>query len=114
MGPMTRATMRTSVRSKRLAAFGVVVTLMLAVGGFAVVRLGSDNRHLDQLATHVVPSTRMVGDVNALMNKYRKDQLHYIGADPADRPLSAKGSIEGDLLDDLGLMQGYLHDYRSK
>ncbi len=97
-----------------LAAFGVVVALMLVVGLFAVARLGSENQHLRVLASRVVPSTRAVGDINALMNKYRKDQLHYIVAKPADRPLSAPGSIDEDLADDLSLMNNYLRGYRSK
>src|ERR1039458_1364712 len=48
------------------------------------------------------------------MNKYRKDQLHYIVALPADRPLSAEGSIDGDLAEDLSLMSHYLSAYRSE
>ena len=106
--------MRVSVQVKLLAAFGIVVALMLGVGLFGIARLASDNQHLSRLASKVVPATRAVGDVNALMNKYRKDQLHYIVALPADRPLSAEGSIEGDLAEDLALMSHYLHAYRSE
>ena len=105
--------LRCSVRVKMLGAFGVVVALMVCLGGFALVRLGSENEHLVQLAAKVVPSTRAVGDINALMNKYRKDQLHYIVARPADRPLGAAGSIQGDLNGDLTMMSGYLNAYRS-
>jgi len=105
--------MRVSVQARLLAAFGVVVVLILTVGLFGIARLGSDNQHLSRLALKVVPSTRAVGDINALMNKYRKDQLHYIVAKPADRPLSAAGSIDGDLAEDLSLMEGDLHSYRS-
>jgi diguanylate cyclase (GGDEF)-like protein len=105
---------RISVQVKMLAAFGIVVALMLAVGVFALVRLRNDNQHLGQLASKVVPSTRAVGDINALMNKYRKDQLHYIAALPADRPLSASGSVAGDLAEDLSLMRGYLRSYRGE
>src|SRR5947208_16803125 len=108
-----RPTLTLSIQAKLLAAFGLVVALMLAVGLFAVSRLHSDNRHLSQLARVVVPSTRAVGDINALMNKYRKDQLHYIGAKPADRPLGVDGSIAGDLADDRALMRRSLHDYRA-
>jgi diguanylate cyclase (GGDEF)-like protein len=106
--------MRGSVQLKMLAAFGVVVALMLAVGLFGIARLGSGNAHLSRLASKVVPSTRAVGDINALMNKYRKDQLHYIVARPADRPLSAQGSIAGDLAEDLTLMSAQLRAYRTQ
>jgi diguanylate cyclase (GGDEF)-like protein len=105
--------MRVTIRMKMLFGFGVVVALMLVVGLFSVARLGHDNQHLDLLATRVVPSTRAVGDVNALMNKFRKDQLHYIVARPSDRPLSADGSIAGDLRDDLSLMRRSLQKYES-
>ena len=108
-----RPTLTLSIQAKLLAAFGLVVALMLAVGLFAVSRLHSDNRHLSQLARVVVPSTRAVGDINALMNKYRKDQLHYIVAKPSDRPLGVDGSIAGDLADDRALMRRSLHDYRA-
>jgi methyl-accepting chemotaxis protein len=111
---ITLIKMRFSVQTKMFAAFGVVVVLMVGLGLFAFARLGSDNRHLTQLASVVVPSTRAVGDINALMNKYRKDQLHYIVAEPADRPLSAPGSIEGDLASDLSLMSSDLRLYRSQ
>jgi len=106
--------MRASVQLKMLAAFGVVVALMLAVGLIGIARLGSGNDHLSRLASKVVPSTRAVGDINALMNKYRKDQLHYIVALPADRPISAEGSIAGDLAEDLSLMSAQLSAYRAR
>jgi diguanylate cyclase (GGDEF)-like protein/putative nucleotidyltransferase with HDIG domain len=106
--------MRASVQLKMLAAFGVVVALMLAVGLIGIARLGSGNAHLSRLASKVVPSTRAVGDINALMNKYRKDQLHYIVARPADRPISAEGSIAGDLAEDVSLMSAQLSAYRSQ
>ena len=103
-----------SVKLKMLGAFGLVVALMLGLGLFALVRLRSDQMHLAQLAGKVVPSTRAVGDINALMNQYRKDQLHYILARPQDRPLSAADSIQGNLDDDLATMSGYLRMYRSQ
>jgi diguanylate cyclase (GGDEF)-like protein len=105
--------LRSSVQLKMLGAFGVVVAMMVCLGAFALLRLHGEDQHLVQLASKVVPSTRAVGDINALMNKYRKDQLHYIVARPADRPLSAPGSIQGDLNGDLALMSGYLRAYRA-
>ena len=103
--------MRFSIRIKLLAAFAVMIGLMLTVGLFAVARLRVENRHVGQLASQVVPSTRAVGEVDALMNEYRKDQLHYIVARPADRPGAA--GIDGDLSGDLSLMRASLTDYRA-
>jgi diguanylate cyclase (GGDEF)-like protein len=90
-----------------LGSFGLVVMLMLLVGVIAITRLGSDNRHLETLASKVVPSTRAVGDINALMNKYRKDQLVYVYSPPAER-------LPNDLAPDLSLMHRYLAGYRSQ
>jgi diguanylate cyclase (GGDEF)-like protein len=104
---LARANIRVSVQSKLLGAFGLVVLLMLAIGLFALTRLGSDNRQLGTLASKVVPSTRTVGEINALMNKYRKDQLVYIYSKPADR-------IPNNLAPDLSLMHHYLSGYRSQ
>ena len=106
--------MRVSVQGKLFAAFGIVVALLLAVGLIGIARLGSDNRHLSRLASQVVPSTRAVGDVDALMNKYRKDQLHYIVARPQDRPLGVDGSISGDLAGDLAQMKQLLRANRKE
>jgi diguanylate cyclase (GGDEF)-like protein len=102
-----RAKGRLSVQSKLLGSFGLVVVLMLLIGLFAVARLGSDNQHLGRLATKVVPSTRAVGEIDALMNKYRKDQLVYIFERPAER-------LPNDLAVDPALMYHYLYIYRAQ
>jgi diguanylate cyclase (GGDEF)-like protein len=106
---MTRARgrIRVSVQSKLLGSFGLVVALMLGLGLFAVNRLGSDNQHLSTLASKVVPSTRAVGEINALVAVYRKNQLVYILAKPAER-------IPNDLAVDTALMYRYLRSYRSQ
>ncbi len=89
---------------KLLAGFGVVVAMMVLVGSLAIERLGMDNAHLDLLAAKVVPSTRVVGDIDAIVNTYRKDQFHYIVATPAARAVGAPGSISGDLRSDMVLV----------
>ncbi len=98
---------RLYVQSKLLGSFALVVALMLLIGLFAVARLGSDNQHLNTLATKVVPSTRAVGEINALMNKYRKDQLVYIFGRPAER-------LPNDLTVDPALMYRHLRTYRAQ
>jgi PAS domain S-box-containing protein len=100
--------MRVSIRLKLLSAFGLVVALMMAVGLFGIRQIGQDHTHLSQLAGRVVPITRTVGEISALTNEYRKDQLHYIVADPASRPAGAPGSISGDLSGDLSRMSAEL------
>jgi methyl-accepting chemotaxis protein len=101
-----------SIRTKLGAAFGALVLLMAAIGGLAVAKLSTENAHVNQLASRVVPATDLVGQASAAMNKYRKDQLHYILATPADRA-GAQG-VSGDIAGDLQTMAQLLSDYRSK
>lgn len=103
--------MRASVQLRLLAAFGVVVGLMLAVGLFSITRLRADDRHLNQISSQDVPSTRVVGDVNALLNKYRKDQVVYIVSKSAERSTGVP-SGPNDLAADLAKMSAYLDGYR--
>jgi methyl-accepting chemotaxis protein len=99
------------IRTKLLAAFGVVVALMVGLGVFSISRLGSENAHVSQLAGKVVPATDTVGQASAAMNKYRKDQLHYILATPADR--AGSQGVSGDLAGDLSTISGLLASYHS-
>src|SRR5579875_1070503 len=105
------STPRLSIRSQLLAAFGVVLVLLVAVGGLAIGRLSNESDHVTTLATRVVPATNIVGEMAATMNKYRKDQLHYILSTPAQRRGAA--GVSGDLAGDLTLMRQLLNQYRS-
>jgi methyl-accepting chemotaxis protein len=101
-----------SIRSRLLASFGIVVALLLAVGLLAISKLGSLDGKVGQLATRVVPASDIVGQASAAMNKYRKDELHYILATPADR--AGADGVSGDLTGDLQTMSGLLSSYRKE
>ena len=107
-----RSTISLSIRTQLLAAFGIVVALLIAVGTLAIGRLGTENTHVTTLAARVVPATDIVGQASALMNKYRKDQLHYILATPTDR--AGSQGVSGDLAGDLQGMSQLLAQYRSE
>ena len=100
-----------SIRTRLLASFGVVVALLLAVGLLAISKLGSLDGKVNQLAARVVPATDIVGQASAAMNKYRKDELHYILSTPAERAGAA--GVSGDLAGDLQTMAGLLASYRN-
>ncbi len=101
-----------SLRSRLLAAFGLVVLLTVVVGVSAISSLGSEDQHVGELAGKVVPATEAVGQASALMNKYRKDELHYILATPADR--AGSQGVSGDLAGDLSDMSSTLASYSSQ
>jgi methyl-accepting chemotaxis protein len=101
-----------SIRARLLAAFAVVIALMIGLGAFSVDRLARQNDHVDALAGQVVPATNIVGEISTVMNKYRKDQLHYILSTPGQRRGAA--GVSGDLSSDLTLMHQLLAQYRSR
>ncbi len=101
-----------SIRTKLLAAFGAIVLLTAVLGGLAIAKLSTENGHVSALATKVVPATDLVGQASAAMNKYRKDQLHYILATPADR--AGSQGVSGDVAGDLTTMQQLLSQYRAE
>jgi methyl-accepting chemotaxis protein len=101
-----------SIRTKLLAAFGLVVLLMVVLGVYSIAGLGSEDSHVNQLGTKVVPATDLVGQASALMNKYRKDQLHYMLSTPAER--AGSQGVQGDLQGDLTGMQQLLASYRAQ
>jgi methyl-accepting chemotaxis protein len=101
-----------SIRTKLAAAFGVLVVLMAVIGGLGIAKLSGENGHVNVLASRIVPATDIVGQAAAAMNKYRKDQLHYILATPADRAGSA--GVAGDIDGDLQTMSQLLSDYKAK
>ena len=112
MSTSLQPTRRVPLRTRFLASFGVIVVLMVALGGMTVFQLGSENSHVTSVATKVVPATALVGEASALMNKYRKDQLHYVLATPADR--AGSQGVSGDLQGDLQAMSALLAQYRSE
>jgi methyl-accepting chemotaxis protein len=100
-----------SIRLKLLASFGVGLVLMLVLGAFAISQLGTENAHVDRLASKVVPASQDVGQAGSIFNKYRKDQLHYVLSTPADR--AGSQGVTGDLAGDLSDMSALLASYTS-
>ena len=90
---------RFTLQARLLSSFAVVMVLMLLLGIFAINGLGSENSHVNKVATKIVPATQLAGEASALFNKYRKDQLHYILSTPAER--AGSQGIDGDLASDL-------------
>ena len=99
-----------SIRFKLGAAFGALLALMAAMGALGIAKLSTENGHVNTLAARVVPATELVGEAAATMNKFRKDQLHYILASPMDRAGSA--GVSGDLAVDVQTIANLLRDYR--
>jgi methyl-accepting chemotaxis protein len=103
---------RFSLKARLVLSFGVVVLLTLVLGIYAIASISSENSHVNNVATKVVPATSLVGQSAALFNKYRKDQLHYILSTPAER--AGSQGIDGDLAGDLTGMAQVLAQYQKQ
>jgi methyl-accepting chemotaxis protein len=103
---------RFTLQTRLLSSFGVVLLLMLVLGIFAISGLGKENSHVNKLATKIVPATQLAGEATAFMNKYRKDELHYILSTPAER--AGSQGIDGDLAGDITGMAQVLNQYTAE
>src|SRR5579875_2674624 len=100
---------RFTLKARLLVSFGLIMALMLLTGVFAVSRISSENSQVNDVATTIVPATSLAGQAAAYMNKYRKDQLHYILSTPAAR--AGSQGVDGDLAGDLSGIAQLLSKY---
>ncbi|MGH2861596.1 MAG: methyl-accepting chemotaxis protein [Solirubrobacteraceae bacterium] len=107
-----KTALRFSLRARLLFSFGLILLLTAVLGVFAISSISSENSHVNQVATKVVPGTSLAGQAAALYNKYRKDQLHYILSTPAQR--AGSQGVDGDLAGDLVAMAQVLKQYRQQ
>ena len=103
---------RFTLQARLLLSYGLVVLLMLVLGIFSVTQLGSENAHVNKVAGKIVPATALAGQAAAYMNKYRKDELHYILSTPAER--AGSQGVDGDLAGDLTGMAQVFRQYAAE
>src|SRR5436190_23640017 len=70
--------MRVTIQAKSIAAFGVVLVLTGVLGLVAVSRVGSVYRVATAVGHDGVASETSVATIGQVMNKFRKDQIHYM------------------------------------
>jgi methyl-accepting chemotaxis protein len=104
--------MRFSLSARLLISFGITLLLTAVLGVFAISSISSENSHVNQVATKVVPGTSLAGQAAALYTKYRKDELHYILSTSAER--AGSQGVDGDLAGDLVAMAQVLKQYRQQ
>jgi methyl-accepting chemotaxis protein len=107
-----KTSLRFSLRARLLLSFGLMLLLTLLLGITAISKIASENSHVNQVATKVVPGTSLAGQAAALYNKYRKDELHYILSTPAER--AGSQGVDGDLAGDLVAMAQVLKQYHQQ
>ncbi|NJM05496.1 HAMP domain-containing protein [Candidatus Gracilibacteria bacterium] len=70
--------MRFSIRAKLLAALGVDLLLMLALGTFAVFQMGRMNEKAIFVQERTIPSLNANSQIQLLINDYRVKQIEYL------------------------------------
>jgi hypothetical protein len=102
-----------SVKGKLFASFAIVVLLTLVLGIVAVTMLGSVNTAAVQIGRDGVGAETSLATVGQVMNKLRKDQLHYFLVAPASRA-DVKRDIDGDVADMAGTFKAYRGSTRAE
>ena len=63
-----------TIRAKVVGAFVAVLVVTLALGGFAITRMGAMNDQAGDVRDNRLPSTRVLGRISALIEEYRQKQ----------------------------------------
>ena len=71
---MLRALGNLTIRAKVIGAFLAVLGVTLALGSFAVTRMGAMNEHAADVRDNWLPSTRVLGRIAVLTEEYRQKQ----------------------------------------
>lgn len=71
---MLRALGNLTIRAKVIGAFLAVLVVTLALGGFAITRMGAMNDQAADVRDNWLPSTRLLERIVALIEEYRQRQ----------------------------------------
>ena len=71
---MLRAFANLTIRAKVIGAFLTVLVVTLALGGFAITRMGAMNDQAADVRDNWLPSTRILGLIAASIEEYRQRQ----------------------------------------
>ncbi|GAB1695123.1 methyl-accepting chemotaxis protein [Krasilnikovia sp. M28-CT-15] len=102
---LTNLTIRRSLR----IGFAVVVVLLVLPGLVSVVSLFQATGRIGSLADASVPGAQIVGRIDALMNKYRKEQWEYLALPAGDKDLAETLT---SMKEEDAEMKGLFADYR--
>jgi methyl-accepting chemotaxis protein len=90
--------MNLSIRTKLVGTAAVPLVLMAVLAVVAIAQLGSVDRSAVAVGKSGVASETTVAGVGQVMNKYRKDQIHYMVMKPDSRA-GVADDLNGDLAD---------------
>ena len=84
-------TLRIGISAKFLAAFAILLAVMVAMGLFAVAKIGEVNGLSAQLRDRWLPASQALGDVHAFASQYRiKQSAHVSASTPAQKTRQGK------------------------
>src|SRR4051812_6201070 len=86
------------LRTKLYAAFGLLLALMAALGVLAAVSLHNAEQNTRTVGKDGFAAETSLATVGQVMNKLRKDQIHYMVVGPDSRQ-GVRDDVSGDLAD---------------
>ena len=95
-----------TVSRKLFGAFGAMLVLAVVLGVVSLTMLGSVNRSAVTIANNGVTAETSIATVGQVMNKLRKDQLHYFIVAPNSRS-GVHDDITGDISDMAAAFKAY-------
>ncbi|MBV8257604.1 MAG: MCP four helix bundle domain-containing protein, partial [Actinobacteria bacterium] len=97
----------TSIRSKLFAGFGLTLALMLALGLFALTKLGTVEGGTASINNDIIPSISLIDNAWRNVEIMRQDQFRHIAASTA----ADHASVEHDMSVDVAAVATALKSY---
>ncbi|MBE7471401.1 MAG: methyl-accepting chemotaxis protein [Anaerolineales bacterium] len=100
--------MKLNIRNKLIGGFLLVVAIMAGLGAFALNQLSQVNEHVQLIGENLLPSIKIIGDIEAEVIHYRRRQLrHTISTSPEEMK-----AIEAELTERVAKIDSLLQEYR--
>ncbi len=82
---------RFGISAKLLSAFAALLTIMAAIGTFAIIKIGEVNELSTEMRSRWLPASQIIGDLHAYTSQYRiKQSEHVTALSPEDKARTEK------------------------
>jgi len=96
-----------TITAKMAVAFAALLSLLAAIGVFAVMKIGEVNQLSTEMRSRTLPATQLIGDLHAYTSQYRIQQSAHIVAPTPE----AKAKAEKLLRNSSKAISGMMDDY---
>lgn len=103
-----------SITVKMVMAFVALLSIMAAIGLFAILKIGEVNQLSSEMRTRTLPTTQLVGDIHAYTSQYRIQQSGLLTADTPAQVARSEKMLQNATKAIAGMMADYKAQIRSK